>query len=169
MIPPQVFTEPLSLSDFLRQEKLYLMSVLVWALFVLNINTTQFGVTTPLIFWIAACYQKRFWLVCYETIRIQVKGSWHLLICCPFRYLVGSNVIIAMANAYESSRRPLAERLIAALVAGDQAGGDHRGRLAAALRVASADIEDIALDIDESYGTESKIRQVFLLIVTDLS
>jgi len=67
-----------------------------------------------------------------------------------------------MANAYESSRRPLAERLIAALVAGDQAGGDHRGRLAAALRVASADIEDIALDIaldiDESYGTESKIR-----------
>ena len=63
-----------------------------------------------------------------------------------------------MANAYESSRRPLAERLIAALVAGDQAGGDHRGRLAAALRVASADIEDIALDIGESYGTESKIR-----------
>ena len=49
-------------------------------------------------------------------------------------------------------------RLIAALVAGDQAGGGHRGRLAAALRVASADIEDIALDIDESYGTESKIR-----------
>ena len=43
--------------------------------------------------------------------------------------LVGPDVMIAMAmaKAYESSRRPLAERLMTALVAGDQAGGDHVG------------------------------------------
>jgi uncharacterized Ntn-hydrolase superfamily protein len=41
-----------------------------------------------------------------------------------------------MAHAYETTAGPLAERLLAALVAGDRAGGDHRGRLAAGLIVA---------------------------------
>ena len=80
---------------------------------------------------------------------------------CQGNTLVGSNVIIAMANAYESSRRPLAERLIAALVAGDQAGGDHRGRLAAALRVASAGVEAITLDIDESNDAVMELNQKY--------
>ena len=68
-----------------------------------------------------------------------------LFYTCQGNTLVGPDVMIAMA--YESSRRPLAERLMVALVAGDQAGGDHRGRLAAGLRVASSDFADIALDI----------------------
>jgi uncharacterized Ntn-hydrolase superfamily protein len=41
----------------------------------------------------------------------------------------------AMARAFESSRGPLAERLLAALDAAQQAGGDIRGRQAAALLV----------------------------------
>jgi len=50
--------------------------------------------------------------------------------------LVGPKVLAAMASAYEArSDRPLAERLLAALEAGDAAGGDKRGRQAAALTV----------------------------------
>ena len=80
---------------------------------------------------------------------------------CQGNTLVGPSVIIAMANAYESSGGLLAGRLMAALVAGDQAGGDHRGRLAAALRVASAGVEDIALDIDESNDAVMELNQKY--------
>jgi uncharacterized Ntn-hydrolase superfamily protein len=41
----------------------------------------------------------------------------------------------AMASAFESSAGPLARRLLAALVAGEEAGGDARGRMSAALLV----------------------------------
>jgi uncharacterized Ntn-hydrolase superfamily protein len=41
----------------------------------------------------------------------------------------------AMASAFESSAGPLARRLLAALVAGEEAGGDARGRMSAALMV----------------------------------
>ena len=80
---------------------------------------------------------------------------------CQGNTLGGPSVIIAMANAYESSGGLLARRLMAALVAGDQAGGDHRGRLAAALRVASAGVEDIALDIDESNDAVMELNQKY--------
>ena len=46
---------------------------------------------------------------------------------CQGNTLVGPSVIIAMANAYESSRGLLVGRLMAVLVAGDQAGGDRVG------------------------------------------
>ena len=80
---------------------------------------------------------------------------------CQGNTLVGPSVIIAMANSYESSRGLLAGRLMAALVAGDQAGGDHRGRLAAALRVASAGVEAITLDIDESNDAVMELNQKY--------
>ena len=80
---------------------------------------------------------------------------------CQGNTLVGPSVIIAMANAYESSRGLLAGRLMEALVAGDQAGGDHRGRLAAALRVASAGVEAITLDIDESNDAVMELNQKY--------
>jgi uncharacterized Ntn-hydrolase superfamily protein len=41
----------------------------------------------------------------------------------------------AMASAFESSAGPLARRLLAALVAAEEAGGDARGRMSAALLV----------------------------------
>jgi uncharacterized Ntn-hydrolase superfamily protein len=55
---------------------------------------------------------------------------------CQGNTLAGRQVIVAMARAYEETDGSLADRLMAALVAGDRAGGDHRGRLAAGIRVA---------------------------------
>lgn len=52
--------------------------------------------------------------------------------------LTGPEVVEAMASAFRHTSGELAERLTAALVAGDQAGGDQRGRQGAALYVARA-------------------------------
>ncbi len=53
--------------------------------------------------------------------------------------LTGPEVVAAMESAFLGSRgKPLAERLFAALRAGDAAGGDARGRQSAALIVARA-------------------------------
>ncbi len=49
--------------------------------------------------------------------------------------LVGVQVVEAMAQAFESSERELAERLLEALEAGQKAGGDRRGKASAALFV----------------------------------
>jgi uncharacterized Ntn-hydrolase superfamily protein len=49
--------------------------------------------------------------------------------------LLGPQVIEAMAAAFEKAQGPLAERLFAALKAGDDAGGDRRGRQSAFLTV----------------------------------
>jgi uncharacterized Ntn-hydrolase superfamily protein len=49
--------------------------------------------------------------------------------------LTGREVTDAMAQAYESAEGPLAVRLLAALDAGDKAGGDKRGKQSAALLV----------------------------------
>jgi uncharacterized Ntn-hydrolase superfamily protein len=48
-------------------------------------------------------------------------------------------VIDAMGSAFEGSEGSLARRLLGALQAGDEAGGDRRGRQSAALRVARPD------------------------------
>lgn len=49
--------------------------------------------------------------------------------------LAGPEVVDAMAETFESTQGPLAARLLAALAAGDRAGGDRRGRQSAALLV----------------------------------
>lgn len=49
--------------------------------------------------------------------------------------LAGEAVVNEMAAAYESSEGVLAERLLAALEAGQEAGGDKRGRQSAALLI----------------------------------
>jgi uncharacterized Ntn-hydrolase superfamily protein len=61
--------------------------------------------------------------------------------------LAGPQVIEATAAAYQANAAlPLAERLIAALAAGDAAGGDKRGKQAAALRIHTTE-DYCALDI----------------------
>jgi uncharacterized Ntn-hydrolase superfamily protein len=71
---------------------------------------------------------------------------------CQGNTLAGREVLVAMAKAYEETAGDLADRLMAALVAGDHAGGDHRGRLAAGLRVAEpgSDTYRLELYVDES-------------------
>ena len=49
--------------------------------------------------------------------------------------LVGPHVVEAMGKAFESTNDELAERLYAALKAGDDAGGDSRGRQSASILV----------------------------------
>jgi uncharacterized Ntn-hydrolase superfamily protein len=67
--------------------------------------------------------------------------------------LVGPEVVDEMKRAWdESAGEPLARRLLAALVAGDAAGGDRRGRQSAALLVVSdgagyAGLDDVAADL----------------------
>jgi len=55
---------------------------------------------------------------------------------CQGNTLTGREVIVAMAKAYEETKGSVSDRLMAALVAADCAGGDHRGRLAAGIRIA---------------------------------
>jgi len=52
--------------------------------------------------------------------------------------LAGAAVVQALAGAFTQAGGELAERLLAALAAGDAAGGDQRGRQSAALYVARA-------------------------------
>ncbi len=54
---------------------------------------------------------------------------------CQGNILAGEEVIAAMANAFEATPGPLPERLVAALAAGQAAGGDKRGMQSAALLV----------------------------------
>lgn len=54
---------------------------------------------------------------------------------CQGNILAGPAVVANMAKAYRAARGELAERLIAALEAGQQAGGDKRGMQSAALIV----------------------------------
>jgi uncharacterized Ntn-hydrolase superfamily protein len=49
--------------------------------------------------------------------------------------LTGPEVVNAMARTFETTEGPLAARLLAALAAGDTAGGDRRGKQSAALLV----------------------------------
>ena len=57
---------------------------------------------------------------------------------CQGNILVGEEVTDRMAAAFEGAAGDLVDRLIAALMAGDGAGGDRRGRQSAALVVARA-------------------------------
>jgi uncharacterized Ntn-hydrolase superfamily protein len=49
--------------------------------------------------------------------------------------LAGERVVLSMAEAFERATGELGDRLLAALLAGDRAGGDRRGRQSAALLV----------------------------------
>lgn len=71
---------------------------------------------------------------------------------CQGNTLTGREVIQNMAIAYESTKGSLADRLMAALVAGDCAGGDHRGRLAAGIRVSKPGQDEywLELQVDKS-------------------
>ena len=66
---------------------------------------------------------------------------------CQGNTLAGRKVIVAMAEAYEETKGSLIDRLMAALVAADCAGGDHRGRLAAGIRVAKKGTDGIWFEL----------------------
>jgi len=62
--------------------------------------------------------------------------------------LAGARVVEAMAGKYEATAgKPFVYRLVQALLAGDEAGGDRRGRQSAAVKVWRADPDD-STDVD---------------------
>jgi uncharacterized Ntn-hydrolase superfamily protein len=54
---------------------------------------------------------------------------------CQGNILAGEHVVTAMSEAFAGTEGDLVDRLLAALLAGDEAGGDRRGRQSAALLV----------------------------------
>jgi uncharacterized Ntn-hydrolase superfamily protein len=91
--------------------------------------------------------------------------------------MTGEPVVAAMERAFlDSAGRPLAERLYAALAAGDAAGGDSRGKQSASLMVARAGggyggKDDRAVDLRVDDHAEPIVelgRLVELAMVNDL-
>lgn len=72
--------------------------------------------------------------------------------CVQGNTLAGRDVITEMAKGYEETKGSFTDRLLAALLAGDAVGGDHRGRLAAGIRVAKTGTEGyyFELYVDDS-------------------
>ena len=66
---------------------------------------------------------------------------------CQGNTLTGPRVITDMAAAFETTKGTLADRLMAALVAADAAGGDHRGRQAAGIRLAKRGVENLWFEL----------------------
>jgi uncharacterized Ntn-hydrolase superfamily protein len=77
--------------------------------------------------------------------------------------LAGPQVIKETAAAYQASRElPFAERLIAALAAGDAAGGDKRGKQAAALLVyTTEDYCALDLRVDDHPEPVQELRRLY--------
>jgi uncharacterized Ntn-hydrolase superfamily protein len=82
---------------------------------------------------------------------------------CQGNTLAGREVITAMAEAYEKTAGSLADRLMAALVAGDRAGGDHRGRLAAGIVVDKPGTENhwLNLQVDNSDDAVTELAKKY--------
>lgn len=77
---------------------------------------------------------------------------------CQGNTLTGREVIVAMAQAFEETKGSLADRLMSALVAADCAGGDHRGRLAAGIRVCKKGIDGYWLDLHVDKSDDAVIE-----------
>ena len=76
--------------------------------------------------------------------------------------LAGPQVLQATADAFVAGAgQPLAERLIAAMTAGEAAGGDKRGKQAAALRIhADEDYPQLDLRVDDHAEPLAELRRL---------
>ena len=76
--------------------------------------------------------------------------------------LAGPRVVQATAEAFAASTGPLAERLIAAMAAGEAAGGDKRGRPSIALRIQGAeDYPELDLRVDDHENPLAELRRLY--------
>jgi uncharacterized Ntn-hydrolase superfamily protein len=77
--------------------------------------------------------------------------------------LAGPRVLQATAEAYATSAgRPLAERLIAAMRAGDAAGGDKRGKQSSALRIhGEEDYPELDIRIDDHAEPIAELQRLY--------
>ncbi len=77
--------------------------------------------------------------------------------------LAGAQVIEATAEAFRNAEgQPLAERLLAAMAAGDAAGGDKRGKQAAALRIhGDEDYPQLDIRVDDHAEPIGELRRLY--------
>lgn len=81
--------------------------------------------------------------------------------------LVGRETLEAMVAAFETTQGPLADRIMAALEAGQKAGGDRRGKISAAIVVqneapgTSGYARNIDLRVDSSKDPVGELRTLF--------
>lgn len=77
--------------------------------------------------------------------------------------LTGAAVIEATAQAYQDTKGlPLAERLLAAMAAGEAAGGDKRGKQAAALRIhGDEDYSQLDLRVDDHAEPIAELARLY--------
>ncbi len=87
---------------------------------------------------------------------------------CQGNILAGPQVIEAMVTAYQRATGEMPERLLAALVAGEEAGGDTRGKQAAALLVVKpaggyAGLNDRLVDlrVDDHPAPVQELERIF--------
>ena len=87
---------------------------------------------------------------------------------CQGNILAGRGVIESMAEAYEHTKGDLIERLLAALTAGQRAGGDRRGQQSAALLIVREKggyegFTDryVDLRVDDSSRPIEELRRIF--------
>jgi uncharacterized Ntn-hydrolase superfamily protein len=83
--------------------------------------------------------------------------------CVAGNMLVGPRVVEDTAEAYRrNAHLPLAERLLAAMDAGEAAGGDKRGRQAAALRIVTTETyAALDLRVDDHPEPLAELRRLF--------
>lgn len=79
--------------------------------------------------------------------------------------LAGEAVLIATRDAFlATAGRPLAERLLAAMDAGEAAGGDRRGRQSAAIQIGSRDpYPDCDLRVDDHPDPLAELRRLYVV------
>ena len=95
---------------------------------------------------------------------------------CQGNILAGEKVVDDMAKAFEDATGPLAWRLMAALEAGDKAGGDKRGKQSAALLIHTSEeypalslrVDDHADPLAELKRLEAVARERFVAFATCL-
>ena len=76
--------------------------------------------------------------------------------------LAGPRVIEETARAFRESKKPFAERLIAALVAGEAAGGDKRGKQSAALLIHSTEAyAELNLRVDDHADPLKELKRLY--------
>jgi uncharacterized Ntn-hydrolase superfamily protein len=76
--------------------------------------------------------------------------------------LANENVIKETAGAFQSSRGSFAERLLAALEAGEAAGGDRRGKQSAALLIFSGEAyPELDLRVDDAAEPLAELRRLY--------
>jgi uncharacterized Ntn-hydrolase superfamily protein len=76
--------------------------------------------------------------------------------------LANDRVVRETAKAFQGSRKGFAERLIAALEAGEAAGGDKRGKQSAALLIYSTeDYPELSLRVDDHTEPLMELRRLY--------